>query len=281
MYEPRIVHCTALMGDNPETTLTDAERELLARRREIAEAAIALADAEGIDAVSMRNVAARVGVGTMTLYTWVESKDDLLAAMSDALADQLLIPEPMPTDWRAALAQIAMAARDTFAAHPWMLCGGRPGGRAGANILRHVDQSLRAVGGLELDGHQRVSILNAIDHYALGCAMADRRRDQRAKHERGASGRDYGRAFKAIGEHRAHIARTEGEASRGELADVIATRELFDSGEAPALSELFGGPEAAMQRIGQGPPEVEAGFEEGLEWLLDGIATMIERAAER
>ena len=47
----------------------------------------------------MRNIAARLGVGTMTLYTWVQNKDDLVDAMSDALSARLLVPEPLPADW--------------------------------------------------------------------------------------------------------------------------------------------------------------------------------------
>jgi AcrR family transcriptional regulator len=234
-------------------SLTPAESELLARRREIADAAIAIADEQGIDAVSMRNISARLGVGTMTLYTWVENKDDLIAAMGDALAAQMLVPEPLPEDWREALRLIAVATRDIFAEHPWMLSRDRPRAQLGANMLRHVDQSLRAVKPLELDWQLRSSILQAVDNYALGYAIGARRRGRRV----------------AVG------------SERGDAANAVELRELFASGEAPALIELFDSPEDAVARIRQGPPEVENAFDDGLDWLLDGIAAMVERRGGR
>jgi AcrR family transcriptional regulator len=261
--------------------VSGSDAELLARRREIAETGIAIADEQGIDAVSMRNIATRLGVGTMTLYTWVENKDDLIAVMADALADQMLVPEPMPEDWREALTQIAIATRDVFAAHPWMLSGGRPPGRIGANMLRHVDQSLRAVKGLKLDWRQRLSILQAIDHYALGYANANQRRELRAEALREHDGNDYGAAFNKMTEARAHTARAEAVASRGDAANAIQLREMFEAGDAPALIEMFGSPEKALERIKQGPPEIEGVFEDGLEWLLDGIAAMLENQDAR
>jgi len=267
---------------NPAQGLSAPEIELLARRREIAEIGIAIADEQGIDAVSMRNIAKRLGVGTMTLYTWVENKDDLITVMADALADQMLVPEPMPNDWREALTQIAVATRDVFTNHPWMLSGGRPPGRIGANMLRHVDQSLRAVKELRLDWELRASILQAVDHYALGYAMANQRRKERVKahQERDAKAdqaKNYGAAFERVGEARAHKARIEVATTRGEEANAIELRELFGSGAAPGLVEMFGSPENALERIRNGPPKIESDFDDGLRWMLDGIAAMLDQ----
>ena len=64
-----------------------------AHAREIAAAALAIADSEGIDAVTMRRVARELGAGTMTLYHYVRTKDDLLALMSDALLGELIVPD--------------------------------------------------------------------------------------------------------------------------------------------------------------------------------------------
>lgn len=266
---------------NPAQSLSAPELELLARRREIAETGIAIADEQGIDAVSMRNIATRLGVGTMTLYTWVENKDDLVALMADALADQMLVPEPMPEDWRAALTEIAIATRDVFMAHPWMLSSGRTPGRIGANMLRHVDQSLRAVLSLDLEWPLRASMLQAIDHYALGYALANQRREQRVEALREHDGNDYAAAFKNVTEARAHKARAEAPASRGETANAIELRALFESGGATALSEMFGSPEAALERIKHGPPKIEGDFDDGLRWMLDGIEEMLKRHGAR
>lgn len=259
---------------NPYENLPPAERELLTRRREIAVAAVEIADEEGIDAVSMRNIATRLGVGTMTLYSWVEGKDDLIAAMSDVLSEGLLVPEPLPDDWREALTLIAVAARDTFAAHPWMLSRPRSRRRVGANMLRHIDQSLRAVRSLDLDPQTRSGVLQAVDHYALGYALANQRRREAVPAP------DYGQAFKNVAQDRAKLARdtTGAEPTRGDAAAEAELRAMFESGEAPLLEEYFGSAEQAVERVMHGPPRVDEDFELGLTWLLDGVATMLERA---
>ena len=87
------------------------------RRREILDAALALADEGGLAAVSMRAVARRVGVTAMALYPHVSSKDDLL----DSLVGRLLAELPLPgpgTPWRDRLAAIAAAARSLAHRHP-------------------------------------------------------------------------------------------------------------------------------------------------------------------
>lgn len=250
------------MGEGSPNALTNDERELLARRREIADAAIAIADADGFDAVSMRNVANRLGVGTMTLYHWVENKDDLISAMSNALAEQMLVDEPLPDDWRAAITQIAFAARDVFLAHPWMYSRRRPQSTLGANILLHVDQSLRAVAALDTDWQTRAAILQAVDNYAVGYALSSRRRHGLPS--------DATRADEQAPRPK--------PSARAAEADDIQLRDVFANGSAPALAAYFGSPEEALERIRQGPPEVPNSFELGLTWLLDGVAAMVERS---
>src|SRR5215217_7745920 len=72
-------------------------------RDDVIRAALEVADAGGFEAVSMRNVAQRLGVGTMTLYSYVTSKEDVLDLMFDEVMRELLVPEPQPDDWREAL----------------------------------------------------------------------------------------------------------------------------------------------------------------------------------
>ncbi|MCB0876939.1 MAG: helix-turn-helix transcriptional regulator, partial [Solirubrobacterales bacterium] len=89
-------------------------------REEIAAAAIALADAEGFDAVSMRRVAAELGAGTMTLYHYVKNKDELFELVSDAIMGEVLIPDgELSEDWREATAQLARSTFSIFRNHPW------------------------------------------------------------------------------------------------------------------------------------------------------------------
>jgi AcrR family transcriptional regulator len=87
------------------------------RRQEILGAALAIADENGLDAVSMRAVAQRVGVTAMALYPHVSSKDDLLDGLVGRLLAELALPGP-GTPWRGRCFAIARAARDLGHRHP-------------------------------------------------------------------------------------------------------------------------------------------------------------------
>src|SRR5215813_14334865 len=77
-------------------------------REQIASTALAIADAEGFAAVSMRRIAGELGSGTMTLYYYVRTKDELIALMDDAIMGELIIPEDeLPEGWREGLAELA------------------------------------------------------------------------------------------------------------------------------------------------------------------------------
>src|SRR5262249_6534159 len=105
-------------------------------REEIAQAALRIADAEGIDAVSMRRVAAELGAGTMSLYYYVQSKDELLDLMQDEMLGEVLVPDgELPGEWRAALTAIAMRSFAAFARHPWAIEA--PPSAPGPNVMRH------------------------------------------------------------------------------------------------------------------------------------------------
>lgn len=86
-------------------------------REEVARAALELADAEGVDALSMRRLAGVLGVGTMTLYGYFRNKDELLDALVDVAVDEV---EELPTagTWRDALHDTVMTARRNLLSHP-------------------------------------------------------------------------------------------------------------------------------------------------------------------
>jgi AcrR family transcriptional regulator len=86
------------------------------RRAEILDAAIALADAEGLAALTMRAVAQQVGVTAMALYSYFPDKDSLLDAMADRAISE--VPEPSLTGWRDRLLALAELARDMAREHP-------------------------------------------------------------------------------------------------------------------------------------------------------------------
>jgi len=140
-------------------------------REQIAQAAIAIADEEGFAEVSMRRVADMIGAGTMTLYHYVRTKDDLLALIEDALMAESLVPDhEMPLGWRARLTAIARRARDTMTRHPWALHSLR-GARMGPNELRHIEQSMAAVADAPLSPEDRLELIAVLDDFAFGCSL--------------------------------------------------------------------------------------------------------------
>ncbi|MFF4407579.1 TetR/AcrR family transcriptional regulator [Streptomyces sp. NPDC001404] len=109
-------------------------------RAEITAAAVELADREGLDAVSMRRVAATLGTGAASLYRYVSARDDLLALMVDSVAGEYDLSPPTG-DWQADLSAIAHQARQIMRRHPWLpgLVIARPAlGPHGVDLLEHV-----------------------------------------------------------------------------------------------------------------------------------------------
>ena len=82
------------------------------------EAAIGLADAQGIDALSMRRLAHELGVEAMSLYYYVPSKRDILDAIADRVVAEIELPDAT-TPWKPALRRLALSAHDAFTRHPW------------------------------------------------------------------------------------------------------------------------------------------------------------------
>ena len=99
--------------------MSDPKRPPLTTGR-IVEAAKAVADAEGLGAVSMRRVGAELGVEAMSLYHHVASKGELLRAIIGEVLAEIEIPDP-GDDWRDAMRRRAASARAVFARHPWAI----------------------------------------------------------------------------------------------------------------------------------------------------------------
>jgi AcrR family transcriptional regulator len=140
-------------------------------RERIVQAGLDIADAEGLDAVSIRRVALALDARPMTLYSHIASKDDLLALMLNEVSGRLLVPEPLPDDWRDALREIARRAYDAYVAHPWMVQAFGLGTRVGPNMLRRAEQSAAAVTGLDLDPADAWVALSIVHEWTLGHAL--------------------------------------------------------------------------------------------------------------
>lgn len=140
-------------------------------RESIAAAALAIADAEGFANVSMRRVAQELGVGTMSLYYYVKTKDDLIAMMDDALMGEALLSS-IPKDWRRALTEIATRTHAVFLRHPWALVA-MLSAPPGLNAMRHMEQCLEALAGTSMTAQQKLSLLATVDDFVFGHALRE------------------------------------------------------------------------------------------------------------
>lgn len=120
---------------------------------ELVAAAVAIADAEGIDAVSTRRVAEAVGISPMSFYTHIPDKAVLLDLMLDAVATAQageVTPEFHPANWRANVTLVARSFRRFYLAHPWALQIGTHRPVLGPNTIRAYDNFLSVFDGLGL-----------------------------------------------------------------------------------------------------------------------------------
>jgi len=137
----------------------------------IVDTAIAIADVDGLDAVSIRRVAAVLEVRPMSLYTHIVSKDELLALMANELIGTAIVEEPLPQDWRAALTLTSRKLFRTFASHPWLLAllARRP--RPGPSAARYAKQMSGAVECLGLPADEMWTLISIVNDYIVGHAM--------------------------------------------------------------------------------------------------------------
>ncbi|GAB7185977.1 tetracyclin repressor-like C-terminal domain-containing protein [Kitasatospora sp. Ki12] len=128
-------------------------------RESIAAAAITIADTEGLDAVSMRRVAAALGAGTMSLYNYVPKKEHLLDLMLDAVSGEYRLPPEPSGDVRVDLTRLGHEQLAIFRRHPWVaaLVLTRPS--IGPNALRYTDHFLGVTAPSGLAGGARMEAM--------------------------------------------------------------------------------------------------------------------------
>jgi AcrR family transcriptional regulator len=221
-------------------------------RDQIAEAAIAIADAEGYEAVSMRRIAAELGAGTMTLYHYVRNKDELVALIGDTIMSEIIIPDDeLPDGWRAGMAEIARRTLAVFKRHPWIVehMGEGDPASAGPSVLRHVEQTLAVASRTGLDLGDQFELAGVVDDYVFGHAM------------RSLEGGQLG---------------ARGDSASRFDAMVAYVTEQLDTGEFPHLKAAAGeDPAAGLARIGHLAADEER-FERGLQRLLDGLELWVD-----
>jgi AcrR family transcriptional regulator len=212
---------------------------------EIVRAAVAIADAEGLGAVSMAKVAAELGNSTMALYRHIRSKGELLLLMGDAsLAEP---PDLTGLGWRDGLTRWATGIADAIGPHRWFSQLPITGPPVGPNNVAWFDVGLGALSDTGLTGLEKVGIVQALTTYVHGQIRL---------------GRDLEAGYQA-----------NPAAFDSRYGAVLAS--VVDPARFPALSQVIAeGVFDADTMFEQGMNE---DFQFGLELFLDGVAAYLER----
>ncbi|GAA1038130.1 TetR/AcrR family transcriptional regulator C-terminal domain-containing protein [Streptomyces murinus] len=207
-------------------------------RERIVRTAIRLADADGLEAVSLRKVATALGVGPMRLYSYIASKEELLDLMVDAAYAEI---RPVGDGWREVLRSLAESTRQAAHEHEWLadLLGGRP--QLGPHALANGETVVARLDGVDLD--DAMPMVAAVNAYVIGAV----RREIAARRAERASGMDERRWQAALGPY---LERT------------------FATGRFPALAAVVR--DAAHL-------DADHTFRMGLDFLLDGIEARVSR----
>jgi AcrR family transcriptional regulator len=213
-------------------------------REEIAAAAVALADTQGIEAVSMRALAVELGVGATSLYRYVARKDELIQLMVDAVMGDDLLFE-VRGDWRQSLRSFAHGLRAMTLRHPWMAVPTAGLRGFGPNTAQRYEQVLGAVDGLGLEIDEMLVMVETLDAYVRG------------------------RALDELSEQEA-IRRSGLDQDQWMETQIPYITSLIESGRYPLLTRVV-----FDARAPHDPDRLEHGFDVGLERVLDGLATML------
>lgn len=221
-------------GPRPRFTIDD-----------IIEAAIKVADTDGLEALSMRKVADTLGVGTMSIYTYVPGRAELLHLMHDTALGEL---PPLPTDahWRQTLEQYAHQARDLATRHPWIPTLSGPGLLLmGPHYTARANALYTALTGIGLTAPEMVATANLLNGYIRGVTQgtADVERDNRTS----------------------DIGYDQWWDQATPILERLLTPDRF-----PALTSTW------AQGAFEDPPET--GFDYGLQRLLDGIQQALNKS---
>jgi AcrR family transcriptional regulator len=224
-------------------------------RADIVDVAIAIADSEGTEAVSMRRIARDLRVGAMSLYWHIESKEELHRLMLDTVHAEI---EALPPsgDWRTDLAAYASNTRAALLRHPWAIESVNTGPPSGPNDTANAERLLGTLDVLGLDAKTKMWILTTIGTYVMGAALRD------------------------VQEQRWHrtVEETTAQLTEEELAawHDDFDRQIRGSGRYPQITKILDAnfdPDA--------PETSDERFWFGLGVVLDGIAGAIARFDKR
>jgi AcrR family transcriptional regulator len=212
----------------------------------IVEVAVALADAEGVPALSMRRVADQLGVTAMSLYTYVPSKAELIDVMLDTVYGEPARPEHVDGGWRA---RLELIARETWALHlrhPWVLQVAQSRPLLGPNALASYEYALAAVDGVGLSELEMEFVVTLVNDYVQGAARAAVLTAQ-AEQRTGMTDEQWWAVYEPL------------------------LVQVFDADRYPVAARV--GPVTGAE-LGAGDPS--RAFEFGLQRVLDGIARLLD-----
>ena len=141
-------------------------------RQQVVRAAVAIADAEGLDAVTIRAVAGRLGTGVMSLYSYVPDKQTLVYDMVEEVSGELDLPEPSG-DWRADMHLLAGLQRALLHRHPWMIEATSHLQPLGPAIVATLEFALGALEPTGLTAGARLETFALVNGFVAGLVRAE------------------------------------------------------------------------------------------------------------
>jgi AcrR family transcriptional regulator len=216
----------------------------------IAAAAVKIADADGLGAVSMAKVAAELGFTTMSLYRYVASKDDLYVVMLDEAYGPPELGDLTGLGWRERLTVWATAARDMLLQRPWILQVPISEPPLAPNQMSWMEAGLQALAGTGLTEQEKLSSMLLVDVYVRGIIQLT--------------------TYMRFANKQAGITEQEADLVYGRRLEAV-----IDPDQLPGVAAAFG---SGSLTDGSDFATDEFGF--GLGAVLDGIAALIERRTE-
>lgn len=203
-----------------------------------------IADAEGIESVSMRRIAAELGSGTASLYRYITKKDELFDLMLEAVLEVERLPKPSGK-WRVDLRKIAYHIRTMTLQHPWTIGISTYRSGMGPNTLRCLELTLSVIDNLGLDIDEMLVIENTLFTFARGYAAGEIAEAEASRR----SGQNREQWMRSRREH---------------------TRAILATGKYPMFARVV-----VDARAPHDPDAAERGFAQGLELFLNGIEMRI------
>jgi AcrR family transcriptional regulator len=201
-------------------------------RAEIASAGVALADAAGLGAVTMRSVAAAIGTGPASLYRYVANRAELLELMADQARGEVSHDGTSSAEPAARLLAIARAGRALYRRHPWLL-DVQAAPIPGPNAIAFLEHCLAALSDVDLSGSAKLETIGLFSGFVRLCAQAEIEQRQAGQDIAGWQG-----------ELTAYLAGIVAAGHHPQLATALA--DAASAGQAEQQDDLF---DRAMTRI--------------------------------